>query len=101
MDSDFFSHQFIAYNRIRIHKCLTNLILTNKIKCLSGRPLPDVPAGFRTGEGLPHRLILCKEREDSPMGKGDQRSRRGKIWRGIYGKKRPKGKKKSTKENSD
>jgi 30S ribosomal protein S31 len=35
------------------------------------------------------------------MGKGDQRSRRGKIWRGIYGKKRPKGKKKSTKENSD
>jgi 30S ribosomal protein S31 len=35
------------------------------------------------------------------MGKGDQRSRRGKIWRGTFGKKRPKGKKKSTKENND
>lgn len=27
------------------------------------------------------------------MGKGDQRSRRGKIWRGTFGKKRPKKKK--------
>lgn len=24
------------------------------------------------------------------MGKGDRRSRRGKIWRGTYGKSRPK-----------
>jgi 30S ribosomal protein S31 len=24
------------------------------------------------------------------MGKGDQRSRRGKIWRGTFGKRRPK-----------
>jgi len=24
------------------------------------------------------------------MGKGDQRSKRGKIWRGTYGKTRPK-----------
>ena len=29
------------------------------------------------------------------MGKGDQRSRRGKIWRGTFGKRRPK-KNKST-----
>jgi 30S ribosomal protein S31 len=26
----------------------------------------------------------------SSMGKGDQRSRRGKIWRGTFGKRRPK-----------
>jgi ribosomal small subunit protein bTHX len=29
------------------------------------------------------------------MGKGDQRTRRGKIKRGSYGKKRPRDKKKS------
>ncbi|SHK77348.1 30S ribosomal protein THX [Rhodothermus profundi] len=28
------------------------------------------------------------------MGKGDRRTRRGKIWRGTYGKYRPKKKKK-------
>ncbi len=28
------------------------------------------------------------------MGKGDKRSKRGKIWRGSHGKTRPKGKKK-------
>lgn len=28
------------------------------------------------------------------MGKGDKRSRRGKIVRGTYGKRRPRGKKK-------
>ena len=28
------------------------------------------------------------------MGKGDQRTRRGKIWKGTYGKTRPKKKKK-------
>ncbi|NPA30671.1 MAG: 30S ribosomal protein THX [Chloroflexi bacterium] len=28
------------------------------------------------------------------MGKGDRRTRRGKIWRGSYGKSRPKRKKK-------
>ncbi len=28
------------------------------------------------------------------MGKGDRRTRRGKIWRGSYGKTRPKKKKK-------
>jgi 30S ribosomal protein S31 len=27
------------------------------------------------------------------MGKGDQRSRRGKIWKGTYGKTRPQSKK--------
>jgi 30S ribosomal protein S31 len=31
------------------------------------------------------------------MGKGDQRSRRGKIWRGTFGKRRPK---KSNKVNA-
>lgn len=30
------------------------------------------------------------------MGKGDKRSRRGKIFAGSYGKSRPKGKKKNT-----
>ena len=29
------------------------------------------------------------------MGKGDQRSRRGKIWRGTFGKRRPKKSKES------
>lgn len=33
------------------------------------------------------------------MGKGDQRSRRGKIWRGTFGKRRPK-KKNITKAQS-
>ncbi|NPA26653.1 MAG: 30S ribosomal protein THX [Chloroflexi bacterium] len=28
------------------------------------------------------------------MGKGDRRTRRGKIWRGTYGKSRPRKKKK-------
>jgi len=27
------------------------------------------------------------------MGKGDQRSKRGKIWRGTYGRRRPKDRK--------
>jgi len=30
------------------------------------------------------------------IGKGDQRSRRGKIWRGTYGKTRPQTKKLAT-----
>jgi ribosomal small subunit protein bTHX len=30
------------------------------------------------------------------MGKGDRRSTKGKIFRGTYGKRRPKGKKKTT-----
>lgn len=30
------------------------------------------------------------------MGKGDQRSRRGKIWRGTFGKRRPKRSKRVT-----
>ncbi len=30
------------------------------------------------------------------MGKGDQRSRRGKIWRGTFGKRRPKASKTAT-----
>ena len=30
------------------------------------------------------------------MGKGDKRTRRGKIFAGSYGKTRPKGKKKNT-----
>jgi 30S ribosomal protein S31 len=33
------------------------------------------------------------------MGKGDQRSKRGKIWRGTFGKRRPK-KKNTTKAHS-
>lgn len=28
------------------------------------------------------------------MGKGDKRTRRGKLWRGTYGKRRPRKKKK-------
>jgi 30S ribosomal protein S31 len=32
------------------------------------------------------------------MGKGDRRSKRGKIWRGTTGKKRPKKKKQKSKE---
>lgn len=32
------------------------------------------------------------------MGKGDQRSRRGKIWRGTFGKTRPRKVKKVTPE---
>ncbi len=35
------------------------------------------------------------------MGKGDARSKRGKIWRGSNGKTRPKGIKKKTKNESD
>jgi len=30
------------------------------------------------------------------MGKGDQRTRRGKIWRGTFGKRRPKKSKPNT-----
>ncbi len=33
------------------------------------------------------------------MGKGDRRSRKGKIFRGTTGKKRPKGKKKPEKKS--
>jgi 30S ribosomal protein S31 len=33
------------------------------------------------------------------MGKGDKRSKRGKIWRGSNGKTRPKKKKKSNTQN--
>ncbi|MDM7923461.1 MAG: 30S ribosomal protein THX [Pyrinomonadaceae bacterium] len=33
------------------------------------------------------------------MGKGDKRSRRGKIFAGSFGKSRPKGKKKNTAAN--
>jgi 30S ribosomal protein S31 len=32
-------------------------------------------------------------KESSTVGKGDVRTRRGKIYRGTYGKSRPKGKK--------
>ncbi len=32
------------------------------------------------------------------MGKGDRRTRRGKIWRGTHGKTRPKPKKKAKKQ---
>lgn len=34
------------------------------------------------------------------MGKGDKRSRRGKIFAGSYGKSRPKSKKKTATESS-
>jgi 30S ribosomal protein S31 len=34
------------------------------------------------------------------MGKGDQRSKRGKIWRGTSGKTRPKKKKNKAKEDN-
>jgi 30S ribosomal protein S31 len=33
------------------------------------------------------------------MGKGDRRTRRGKIWRGTTGKRRPKKKKAKEKKN--
>lgn len=33
------------------------------------------------------------------MGKGDKKSKRGKIWRGSYGKTRPKKKKSSSKND--
>ncbi|MFH1350054.1 MAG: 30S ribosomal protein THX [Pseudomonadota bacterium] len=33
------------------------------------------------------------------MGKGDQKSKRGKLFRGTFGKRRPKKKKKSGKKN--
>ncbi|HJZ79718.1 MAG TPA: 30S ribosomal protein THX [Pyrinomonadaceae bacterium] len=33
------------------------------------------------------------------MGKGDQRSRRGKIWRGTFGKRRPKKSKEAARAN--
>jgi len=33
------------------------------------------------------------------MGKGDKKTRRGKIFRGSYGKLRPRSKKKKTSEN--
>ncbi|UCH21127.1 MAG: 30S ribosomal protein THX [Deltaproteobacteria bacterium] len=32
------------------------------------------------------------------MGKGDQRTKRGKIWKGTYGKTRPRKKKKKESE---
>ena len=37
------------------------------------------------------------------MGKGDKRTKRGKIWRGSHGNTRPKGKKKTAlkKQSSD
>jgi 30S ribosomal protein S31 len=34
------------------------------------------------------------------MGKGDQRTRRGKIWRGTFGKRRPKKSKVAVKTES-
>ncbi|MGE0553484.1 MAG: 30S ribosomal protein THX [Gemmatimonadales bacterium] len=34
------------------------------------------------------------------MGKGDKRTRRGKIVRGTYGKRRPRGKKKPASKSS-
>jgi len=37
------------------------------------------------------------EEEENQMGKGDRRSRRGKIWRGTTGKKRPRKPKKTKK----
>ena len=35
------------------------------------------------------------------MGKGDRRTKRGKIWRGTYGKRRPKNKKKESQQQDD
>lgn len=35
------------------------------------------------------------------MGKGDKKSKRGKIWRGSYGKTRPKKKKKGDGSKND
>jgi 30S ribosomal protein S31 len=37
---------------------------------------------------------------DRPMGKGDRRTRRGKIWRGTYGNTRPKKKKKASQKTA-
>jgi 30S ribosomal protein S31 len=35
------------------------------------------------------------------MGKGDRRTRKGKIWRGSHGKTNPRKKKKNKKSDSD
>ena len=35
------------------------------------------------------------------MGKGDKKSKRGKIFAGSFGKTRPKGKKKNTAKNAE
>jgi 30S ribosomal protein S31 len=37
-----------------------------------------------------------EEKGEEKMGRGDQRTRRGKIWRGTTGKTRPKKKKKAS-----
>jgi 30S ribosomal protein S31 len=36
------------------------------------------------------RILHNGRHKEKSMGKGDQRSRRGKIWRGTFGKRRPK-----------
>jgi 30S ribosomal protein S31 len=40
---------------------------------------------------------MARECYRSAMGKGDKRTRRGKIYRGSYGKKRPRRPKKAAK----
>ena len=47
--------------------------------------------GVRAGNGV-RTAIMCG------MGKGDKRTRRGKIYKGSYGKKRPQRTKKAQKK---
>jgi 30S ribosomal protein S31 len=42
------------------------------------------------------RAGVCILKREENMGKGDKRSRKGKIFAGSYGKSRPKHKKKAT-----
>jgi len=39
-------------------------------------------------------FLKVEQKKLNTMGRGDKRSRKGKIWRNSYGKKRPKGGKK-------
>jgi len=43
------------------------------------------------------KLLFLFKRRKYPMGKGDQRSKRGKVFRGTFGKTRPKKPKKAVK----
>jgi 30S ribosomal protein S31 len=44
---------------------------------------------------LKNNLFLSLQKNKLVMGKGDRKTRRGKIWRGSYGKTRPRKKNKA------
>jgi len=58
-------------------------------------PAKSLPVTYRNN--LFYQLFYQK---GGHMGKGDQRSKRGKIWRGTTGKSRPKKKKKKSNEET-